>query len=810
MADILKQYQADIMLVLIGICAIITLFVYMTNTMSEKRKLILMEIELSAMFLMIADRRAYIYRGDVSALGWWMVRISNFMVFFLMLAIIYCFNLYLIDLYTHEGRLEAPPRRLKVAKVLALAGMAMVVISQFTGFYYTFDEMNRYQRAPGFIVCYIIPLSILLLQMSVILHYYRNLRNSMRLSLLVFTAGSVVASIFQVFLYGISLNNLTIVAMTALLYIFALQDMTREVEHARRVEIDSYKEAQKREHAMFEQTAEALAAAIDAKDKYTHGHSARVAMYSTQIAREAGKTDEQCEKVYFSALLHDVGKIGVPDAIINKDGRLTDEEFAQIKLHPVYGNQILSTIQQSPYLSIGAHFHHERYDGRGYPEGLKGEDIPNIARIIAVADSYDAMTSKRSYRDPLPQQIVREELVKGMGTQFDPEYAAVMLRMIDRDVEYRMRERKEETDEAFITRLHCESLYHSCSVGFLITDNMTCIRLYSRPDAGFEGTGSLPTLVLFDALDGRVHEEATQQKELLYLEYGQLRFDGRAVCKAARKIETRVNDIEANPGMDDKNAGMHHTAYEIAAVRYRDHAMIRVSDGKKAVQCIIALPDSTRFAYLSLTGEHCTISSIHVDQNAGIVAEDYIPRIAEEISFVKGYPEGDIPNLQIDGWRTGATRGIPIADGMTITFHAQSLPTARLIWHCPFIAVFTSGDGTVGGEGYREFLLLRLDGENRESDDRVTNQVEINHTRDFKGWNTWKQKNREGLDCRVDIRREGNTVVMLTENLGISLSSSTTVQDEVDRLYVALTGDQCALTNIRIAGRDEKSESRLY
>ncbi len=800
--EILRQYQADIMLILSGICGIIAVFVYMTDSMSKKRRLILIQQELCAMFLMIADRRAYIYRGDTSTLGWWMVRISNFLVFFLTLAVIYCFNLYLIDLFTHEGKLETVPVRLKIVKILTLVGMALVVISQFTGFYYTFDEMNRYQRAPGFIVCYIIPLTNLLLMISVILQHHRRLRRSMRISLLTFTLGSIVASIFQIFMYGVSLNNMTIAATTVLLYIFALKDMNREVDHARKVEIETYKEAQKKEHALFEQTAEALANAIDAKDKYTHGHSARVAMYSKQIARLAGKSEEECDQVYFGALLHDVGKIGVPDAIINKDGKLTDEEYAWIKMHPVYGSQILSSIQQSPYLSIGAHYHHERYDGRGYPVGLKGEDIPDIARIIAVADSYDAMTSKRSYRDPLPQQIVREELVKGMGTQFDAEYAKIMLRLIDRDVDYRMREREEATDEAFINWLHCERIYNECSVGFRITETITRIRLYSKPDEGFERAGSLPTLLIFDALDGRVHEDVSQHKELLFVEYGQIRFDGRTKCEEARKIETRV--IKDNAWLKETGNDfiVRLTAYEIEAVRHKDHAMIRISDGKKTVQSIIAFPDSTRFAYLSLTGEHCTINSVHVDQDAGTVAEDYIPRIVDEISYIKGCPQGDIPNVQIDTWRSDATQGVPVTDGMEISFHTRSLPTARLIWHCPFVTVFTSKDGRINGEGYREFLLLRLDGENWESDSHVVNTVEISHTGAFPGWNTWKVKNREGLDCRVNIQREGNIITMSTENLGISLSSVTTVKDDVDDLYVALTGDQVALTNIQITAKN--------
>lgn len=722
------------MLILSGICGIMTLFVYMTNAISKKRKEALMLLELSAMFLLIADRRAYIYRGDTSALGWWMVRISNFLVFFLTLVVIYSFNLYLIDLFTHEGRLERTPRRLKAVHILALLGMAMVIVSQYTGFYYTFDELNRYQRAPGFIVCYLIPLSILILQVSVIMQYRRRLSRSIGLSLLMFASLSIVASVFQVFMYGISLNNMTIVSTAALLYVFALQDMNREVERARKMEIEYYKDEQQKMHAMFEQTAEALANAIDAKDKYTHGHSTRVAMYSTQIAREAGKSEEECEKVYFAALLHDVGKIGVSDAIINKDGKLTNEEFAQIRLHPVFGNQILSSIQQSPYLSIGAHYHHERYDGKGYPEGLKGEDIPEIARIIAVADSYDAMTSKRSYRDPLPQQIVREELVKGRGTQFDPEYAQIMLHLIDNDVEYRMREREEATDEAFITRLHCESIYRDCSVGFLLSDNITKIRLYSKADEGFPKEHSLPSLVIFDALDGRIHEDAHKQNDLLYLEYGQIRFDGRTLSKEARKIETRVFSEETDVTTVHENGAV-FTAYEIYAVRYKDHAMIRISNGEKTVQSILALPDSTRFAYLSLTGEHCMITNIHVDQDAGTVDDDYIPRIAEEISYIKDEPQGDVPNIQIDGWRTQATQGIPVRGNIELRFHTQSLPTARLVWHCPFVTVFTSKDGAVGGEDYREFLLLRLDGESWESDSHVANKVEINHTADFESWN---------------------------------------------------------------------------
>ena len=184
-----------------------------------------------------------------------------------------------------------------------------------------------------------------------------------------------------------------------------------------------------------------LAEAIDAKDTYTNGHSDRVATYSREIAKRYGYSESAQNDIYMMGLLHDVGKIGVPDEIINKPGELTDEEFAVIKSHPVIGDRILKKVKEMPKLSIGARWHHERYDGRGYPDGLKGEEILEEARIIAVADAYDAMTSHRSYRDILPQEVVRGEIEKGKGSQFDPVFADIMLQMIDEDKEYTMHEK---------------------------------------------------------------------------------------------------------------------------------------------------------------------------------------------------------------------------------------------------------------------------------------------------------------------------------------------------------------------------------
>ena len=184
-----------------------------------------------------------------------------------------------------------------------------------------------------------------------------------------------------------------------------------------------------------------LAEAIDAKDNYTNGHSGRVAKYTREIARRFGYSQKRQDEIYMMGLLHDVGKIGVPDAVINKPAKLTEEEYAQIKTHPVMGDRILKNIRERPKLAVGARWHHERYDGTGYPDGLSGDKIPEEARIIAVADAYDAMTSRRSYRGILPQDIVRNEIKNGKGKQFDPAFADIMLTMIEEDKDYILREK---------------------------------------------------------------------------------------------------------------------------------------------------------------------------------------------------------------------------------------------------------------------------------------------------------------------------------------------------------------------------------
>lgn len=174
-----------------------------------------------------------------------------------------------------------------------------------------------------------------------------------------------------------------------------------------------------------------FANAIDAKDKYTNGHSLRVATYSLEIAKKLNFSEDDQERIYNIALLHDIGKIGISDRIINKPGKLTEEEIETVKRHPLIGGEILKDFASIPGISEGARYHHERYDGTGYNEGLKGEEIPYFARIICVADSYDTMSGGRHYQQSKDSNWVKDELQRCAGTQFDPEIVKVMIGLID-------------------------------------------------------------------------------------------------------------------------------------------------------------------------------------------------------------------------------------------------------------------------------------------------------------------------------------------------------------------------------------------
>jgi len=210
-------------------------------------------------------------------------------------------------------------------------------------------------------------------------------------------------------------------------------DVAMAIQNTQLIE-DLRKEVEKNK-ALFINTTLSLASAIEAKDRYTRGHTERVTKYALGIAEELNRKGavhlpkKFLDDLYISGLLHDIGKIGVPEQILSKETRLTDEEFAQIRLHPLRGADILKNLPEFDECLKGVKYHHERYDGKGYPEGLKGEEIPLIAAIVAVADTYDAMTSDRTYRKALPKAVAMAEIDKNVGVQFNPVVAKAFLDM---------------------------------------------------------------------------------------------------------------------------------------------------------------------------------------------------------------------------------------------------------------------------------------------------------------------------------------------------------------------------------------------
>jgi len=233
---------------------------------------------------------------------------------------------------------------------------------------------------------------------------------------------------------------------------FKLQDMNRNLEGNVRERTKQLAEKHQELRTAYVQTIRALAEAVDAKDAYTRGHSERVGVYASKIAREMSFQKDFIERVYIAGLLHDVGKIGVRDSVITKPDRLTPEEYDEIKQHPAIGAKILEPVDFLSDVTPCVRHHHEWYDGsdRGYPDRLRGDAIPLPSRIILVADTVEAMTSDRPYRQALPLDVVYTELTKYSGSQFDPVCVDAFLRLLSREGEGFIRKDQKFDIYAFI------------------------------------------------------------------------------------------------------------------------------------------------------------------------------------------------------------------------------------------------------------------------------------------------------------------------------------------------------------------------
>ena len=261
-------------------------------------------------------------------------------------------------------------------------------------------------------------------------HGYIRKNRYILVGLFVAVASVVVESLAVYFV--VSISGIFIgIGMLVLFFVNLVRTISQVRDLERTRQQQEIRKRRKQMETMSLQMIQTLVTTIEAKDEYTRGHSHRVAEYSALIAKELGWKQKDIFHLRNAAHLHDIGNIGIPDAILNKPARLTDEEYAVIKEHTIIGAEILKNITLVKHVVEVARFHHECYDGTGYPDGRKGEEIPIEARIIAVADSYDAMRSRRIYRNTLKPEAIYEQFQKNRGVQFDPEITDTFLRLLD-------------------------------------------------------------------------------------------------------------------------------------------------------------------------------------------------------------------------------------------------------------------------------------------------------------------------------------------------------------------------------------------
>jgi hypothetical protein len=288
-----------------------------------------------------------------------------------------------------------------------------------------------------------------------------------------------------------------------------------------------------------------------------------------------------------------------------------------------------------------------------------------------------------------------------------------------------------------------------------------------------------------------VHGNDKAIKVYRYLEYGEVWFDGHNIATGARNMEVKVTP-RGNMNRQDQSE-----EYEVKAFRCQDHLQLNMSGPYYDIEAIVALSDSSKSVYVAVRGEDCVLSNVRIVRTDNVVAEDSIPRIADKVSYINRL-ESDIPNVQVDRLRSAYSQGVEIRDGMKIDFHTMSLPSAELVWNCPYVVLYYSDDSLVNGKGYKEYALIKLNGENDFASELVDSKFDLNKREEFEGWDSWKKNNKRGMECELLFRKKGNKITLYTTNLGIDIENTITLNDDASKVYVALTGDRIALTDIRV------------
>lgn len=424
------------------ICLVLLLYQFTERISKNKLNIWFSPMILSNMAMLMGELFNWIWGGQPGRAIYILQNVISIWVYFLASGCL-LFSLFGWIRACIQQKVEVSRWWMYVAYGLLILQVLFVCTLPLTKLCYI-DENNVYTRNTGFPLIHVPCYLLFGMAMLILFCYRRSFKSREKVYLYFFLFLPLFAQITQLLTYVISALNIAVTL--SLIVVLTFIQTQREKEHEQQIQ-DMMAERNKKlqqiqifQENFSDQLIDVVCSTVEAKDQYTRGHSLRVAQYVREIMYRLGGDEKAQQEAYYIGILHDVGKLRIKDEIINKKGKLTKEEYEQIKLHTVAGYQILKDVTMIPDLAVGARWHHERYDGSGYPNGLEGENIPLIARIISVADAYDAMTSNRSYHKTMSQSVVREEIKKGMGTQFDPKIAQIMLDMIDEDMQYEMKQ----------------------------------------------------------------------------------------------------------------------------------------------------------------------------------------------------------------------------------------------------------------------------------------------------------------------------------------------------------------------------------
>lgn len=747
MFDFIRDHQMNIMLCLCAACVTMTVMLFLTKFLTNRRKWILIGMEITATLLLFFDRMAYIYAGNPESIGYIMVRLSNFMVFFLTSTTIFIFNFYIVDLLQNEGRLNKIPRRLIFTGFAGFIGMLLAIVSAFTNFYYYFDFQNVYHRGRGFLLAYLVPVVCPLIQYTAIIKHRKSFSKFIFTAVALYIFLPILTGIIQIFAYGISIVNMTMVLVSIFLYFFSYLDVNAAVQKAHEIEIQSFKTEQVRMKNVFVQAAQAMASLLEQGNKVSKGFAERVAVTARDLAKRAGKDENDCDKIFYAAYSCDAGE------------------------------EALSYIKTFPYLYETAKFVGKDYD----------ESLPEYARIITAAKDYVKMIN-----DPnIPPFFVRDYFIREAGRKYDPLYAKYVVELLDSETN---KGSFEKAAAEMKTELVCHNYREEVSSGIPVLQNLSDISFDCAVLEAEEGPASnfaLPSIILFDSSDELVQKTRETIESHRYIEYGEVWFDGHFISTGARNMEVR-NIAEAG---EQKSEGP--AAYKITASRYEDHILLKMSGPEKSFDVIIALASASKSAFIGITGENVHIQNIKIEQTNHLTSENDIPRIAEKLSYINRI-ESDIPNVQIVKPLAVFTKGIEVKNNMKVYFHAQSLPDANLVWHCPYVILYYSDDGKVYGPNYREYAMVKYDGEENGSNENAENSFVMKKTENFTNWEEWEALSKAGYESQIEFIKNGNEVTFITQNKGIYIQNTTKVRNGNKDIFVAFSGDQVALTDIRI------------